>query len=222
MFKKTGRSRIDLHKAPVGMDQTMTDSIVLETERLIVRPFVLDDLATVHRVLNEAFGEIPYEERQSWLEWAVRNYAALAHLYQPPYGDRAVVLKVTDTLIGAVGLVPSYGPFDRLPYFRERSSVPPTGLFTPEMGLFWALGADYRGQGYATEAARALIEFAFTQLSLKRIIAMTDYDNVRSMAVMTRLGMMVQRNPDSTPPWFQIVGILENPKGNHNDSSSDC
>ncbi len=35
------------------------------------------------------------------------------------------------------------------------------------MGLFWALGAAYRGQGYATEAARALIDFAFTNLWLE-------------------------------------------------------
>jgi RimJ/RimL family protein N-acetyltransferase len=183
----------------------------LQTERLSVRPFEPDDLDVIHTILNEAFGESPYEERQHWLEWSVMNYTALARLYQPPYGDRAIMLRSTNTLIGAVGLVPCYGPFDKLPYFRERSSLPPTGLFTPEMGLFWALGAPYRGKGYATEAARALIDFAFNHLLLKRIVAMTDYDNTASAAVMERLGMTIQRNPDSTPEWFQNVGILEHP-----------
>jgi RimJ/RimL family protein N-acetyltransferase len=183
----------------------------LETARIVIRPFAADDLDPIHRILNEAFGETPYAERRHWLEWSTMNYTALARLYQPPYGDRAIVLKSSNTLIGAVGLVPCYGPFHTLPYFRERSSVPPGNLLTSEMGLFWALDAAYRGQGFATEAARALINYAFESLSLKRIVAMTQYDNSASAAVMQRLGMIVQRNPNPTPPWFQIVGILANP-----------
>ncbi len=79
------------------------------------------------------------------------------------------------------------------------------------MGLFWALRHDARGQGYATEAARALIDFAFERLVMARIVATTEYSNSSSIAVMTRLGMTVERNPDPTPEWFQIVGILDNP-----------
>ncbi len=184
----------------------------LETERLIIRQFALDDLVDIHRILNEAFGEADYAARREWLAWSVMNYTALERLYQPPYGDRAVVLKVSNTLVGAVGLVPSCGPFDRLPYFRVRSSTPLTGLITAEMGMFWALGTAYRGHGYATEAARALAAYVFDNLGWKRIIATTEYDNAPSMAVMKRLGMTIERNPDPTPEWFQIVGILENPK----------
>lgn len=184
---------------------------LLETDRLLIRPFASDDLDTIHTILNEAFGEESRVDRQHWLEWSVMNYTALSRLYQPPYGDRAIVLKSTNELVGAVGLVPCYGPFDKLPYFRACSSEPPTGLFTPEMGLYWALGASYRGRGYATEAARVLIDFAFTQILLKRIVAMTDYENTNSAAVMRRLGMTIERNPDPTPEWFQVVAILENP-----------
>jgi ribosomal-protein-alanine N-acetyltransferase len=185
---------------------------ILETERLIIRPFALDDLEAVHRVLDEAFGAADYEARRAWLAWSAMNYTALARLGQPPYGDRAVVLKVSNTLIGSVGLVPSYGPFDKLPFFRARSSTPPSGLITSEMGLFWRLGAAYRGRGYAAEAARALIEAVFGDLGWKRIVATTEYDNAPSVAVMGRLGMTIERNPDPVPEWFQVVGILENPK----------
>lgn len=186
---------------------TTPDTFRLETDRLVVRPFVRDDLDTIHPILNAAFGEESRAARQEWLDWTVMNCTALVRLRQPPYGDRAVVLKATGTLIGAVGLVPSFGPFDTLPYFRERA----TGLFTPEMGLFWVIGEPYRGQGYATEAAHALIDFAFTHLRLKRIVATTEYSNTRSIAVMQRLGMSIQRNPGPTPAWFQVVGILDNP-----------
>lgn len=189
------------------------ETFTLETERLVIRPFALSDLDAIHAILNEAFGEVPRAERQEWLEWTVRNYTALARLHQPPYGDRAVVLKATDTVIGSVGLVPNLGPFDRLPRWRARSSAPSTGLFTTEMGLFWVVAAAYRGHGYATEAARALVEFAFAELRLQRIVALTEDGNAASIAVMRRLGMTVQHNPDPTPEWFQVVGILDNPAG---------
>jgi hypothetical protein len=53
---------------------------------------------------------------------------------------------------------------------------------TPEVGLFWA-----------------------------RIVATTENDNTRSIAVMRRLGMTIERNPSAEPRWFQTVGVLANP-----------
>jgi len=188
----------------------------LETERLYIRPFALDDLEAIAPILDEGFGASPLTERRQWLEWLVRNYVALAQMYQPPYGDYAVVRKSDGVLIGSVGYVPSYGPFGKLAYFRARSNEPVSELFTPEMGLFWAVGTVYRGQGYASEAAQALIRHAFERLSLKRIVATTEDDNAASIAVMQRVGMTIERNPDPTPPWFQIVGILENRRSAHN------
>ncbi|MGH2520966.1 MAG: GNAT family N-acetyltransferase, partial [Anaerolineales bacterium] len=64
--------------------------------------------------------------------------------------------------------------------------------------------------GYATEAARALIGYAFRELNLRRIVATTDYTNEASIAVMRRLGMRIEKNPYPEPEWFQVVGVLEN------------
>ncbi|RMF80046.1 MAG: N-acetyltransferase [Chloroflexi bacterium] len=187
------------------------DKLILETERLIIRPYVIDDLPTIHPILNAGFGESPLDERRFWLEWQIMSYTALSALYQPPYGDRALILKATGELIGSVGWVPSYGPFDKLPYFRARSTEPSSELARPEMGLFWVLGESHRGQGYATEAAQKMIDFMFNDFGLKRIVATTEYDNAASIAVMKRLGMTVERNPDDEPAYFQVIGILENP-----------
>ena len=72
---------------------------VLETARLQIRPFVLEDLQAVHRLLDVDAGSVSpvqpasLREREAWLRWTVLNYTQLAALYQPPYGDRAVVLK---------------------------------------------------------------------------------------------------------------------------------
>lgn len=189
----------------------MLEIFSLETDRLLIRPFVMDDLDAIYDILTEAFGEHDKAERKSWLEWTVRNYVELARLYQPPYGERAIVRKSDNVLVGSVGLVQSYMHFEVLPYFREQSTATMSKLSTPEMGLFWALGNDYRGQGYATEAAQAMIDYMFNSFGLKRIVATTEYDNEASIAVMKRLGMTIQHNPDQEPEWFQVVGILPHP-----------
>jgi RimJ/RimL family protein N-acetyltransferase len=53
----------------------------------------------------------------------------------------------------------------------------------------WALNIEYRGNGYATEAARALVAYGFAKLALHRIWADTSNINVPSWKVMERLGM---------------------------------
>jgi ribosomal-protein-alanine N-acetyltransferase len=45
---------------------------------------------------------------------------------------------------------------------------------------------------------------------LRRVVAMTTYDNVASMGVMRKLGMRIERNPLDDPVWFQVVGMVEN------------
>ena len=120
-------------------------------------------------------------------------------------------------MIGAVGLVPSFGPFERLPAFRDRLAEQTRGRgdagarFTPEMGLFWAIAAEHRRRGYASEAAGALAGFASAELRADRVVATTDHSNAASIGVMRRLGMEIQTNPDAEPESFQTVGVLFNP-----------
>ncbi len=186
---------------------------LLTTPRLLIRRFERSDLEAVHRILDlEADEGLTLEERGAWLEWSVRNYDALERLYQPPYGDRAVVLRASGELIGAVGLVPSYNFFAQIPGLGPDPLPQTLARFSqPEVGLYWTIARAHRNQGYASEAARALIDFAFTELSLMRIVATTSYDNLASQAVMRRLGMRVERNPFAEPPFLQVVGMLKNP-----------
>ena len=87
-------------------------------------------------------------QRARWLQWTVLNYEHLAQLHQPPYGDRAIVLRATGKLVGSVGFVPCLMPFEQLPYFDGNQSVSPT-RHTPEFGLFWAISPAHQHQGYA-------------------------------------------------------------------------
>jgi [ribosomal protein S5]-alanine N-acetyltransferase len=180
----------------------------LETQRLIIRPFQPEDLNEIHRILNEAFhGDDPLEERRSWLDWSRLSQEWLPKMHQPPYGDRAVVLKSSQQLIGAVGLVPCLSPYDQIPALCAGPA--PSGYWTPEVGLFWAIDAAFRKLGYASEAGQAMINFSFQELHLQRIIATTEYDNLASQGVMRKLGMQIHRNPLPNPFWLQIVGVLE-------------
>jgi len=69
-----------------------------------------------------------------------------------------------------------------------------TGLaqpdFRPEREIGWRFAVSAWGKGYATEAARAVLDFAFTELQLPEVVSFTAAGNVRSRAVMERLGMV--------------------------------
>ena len=196
----------------------MNEMPTLETARLMIRPFVMEDLIDVHRLFDIELNPADLhtekmntmQERAEWLEWSVLNYTQLAKLYQPPYGDRAIVIKETGKLIGSCGYVPCLMPFEQVPNFSYYNASGKAGHATPEFGLFYAVSPSYQWQGYASEAAQALVDYAFQHLDLKRVIATTDFDNQASMGVMRKLGMRVEKNPLTQPPWLQVVGVVEN------------
>ena len=181
-----------------------------------MRGFVETDLDAIHRILDQTFGDgskanddAAREERRSWLRWPALSQRWLPALHQLPFGDRAVVLTDSDELIGAAGLVPLLGPYEQIPGLRIGAGD--SGLYTPEVGLFWAIAPEQQRKGYATECGQALIDFAFEQLRLRRLLATTTRSNVASQAVMRKLGMSLFENPEPEPPWLQVVGLLENP-----------
>jgi RimJ/RimL family protein N-acetyltransferase len=173
----------------------------LHTDRLLIRELTARD-EDAARTVNDGIAP-------GWVAWTAETYAQLEALMQPPYGERAITVRESGELIGLLGLVPSYGPFDQIPGL---GSSPQPARFRPEMGLYWALAPAHRGNGYATEAARALIDHAFGALNLARIVATTERSNTASQAVMGRLGMRVEENPLPEPEWFQVVGWLDAPE----------
>ena len=83
--------------------------------------------------------------------------------------------------------------------------------------LVMSVHTGFGGQPFIPEvldkvrAARAVIDHSFAELSMARIVATTERDNLASIAVMRRLGMRVEHNPLPDPPWFQVVGWLDAP-----------
>jgi RimJ/RimL family protein N-acetyltransferase len=181
----------------------------IETERLIIRELTMDDLESINNVLNKSFGwEIPISERQRWLQWTVLGYEMFSMLDQPHYGERAIVLKSSGEIIGAVGIVPYLDAFNKITAFNRAPDFPATA----EVGLFWAIDPAHQRNGYAPEAAHVLIEYLFHQEKLGRIIATTSYENLPSQKVMEKLGMTIQRLEEPQPPDQFVVGVLEKSK----------
>jgi RimJ/RimL family protein N-acetyltransferase len=180
----------------------------LETDRLLIRAFRADDLDGFAELMDDAFGtgasRAAFREQVAY--YALSDVVQ-ARLKQPPYGDRAIVLREGGAIVGSVGFVPCLAPFGQLPSFGGTEAA----RHTPEVGLFWVIRTENRGNGYASEAAAAMIRFGFDELRLGRLVATTEFDNLASVGVMRRLGMRVERNPFPSPKWFQVVGVLDCP-----------
>lgn len=91
------------------------------------------------------------------------------------YGAYALALKTTDEPIGFCALMPAAMP----------------GLFPEEtIEIGWRLASRFWGQGYATEAAKALLDYGFDAKGLDAIVSFAVPQNCRSTAVMERLGLV--------------------------------
>ena len=144
---------------------------VLRTTRLLLRPLVAADAAVFHRLINdwEICRRLPDAPFPYPAGLAAEWIAAAAHDRETKRAEQfALVEAATGALIGVAGL--------RLA----------KGQKTGELG-YW-LGRTYWGQGFALEATRRLVEWAFAGLPLGHISATVAADNDVSEAVLGRLG----------------------------------
>jgi len=150
---------------------------VVETPRLILRAYVLDDFPHVaatwadERVVRYISGGRPFTEEETWARF-LRNIALWPML---GYGYWAATERSTGRYLGDVG----FADFKR--------EIEPSLKGVPEIG--WVLSSSAHGRGYATEAARALLAFGFDTLGLHRVYTCCDAENLASARVMEKIGM---------------------------------
>jgi RimJ/RimL family protein N-acetyltransferase len=150
---------------------TRAASTTLTTARLELRPLHPNDLEAVCELASDARamatlgGARSPEQVRAWLE---RELAQLEL-----YGYCRHVVTHQGELVGLVGLTRT--DFD-------------AGI-VPGIEIAWQLGYAHWGKGFATEAARCVLEDAFTTHGLTEVVAITSIDNHRSRRVMERLGM---------------------------------
>lgn len=93
--------------------------------------------------------------------------------------------------------IPDVAPFIG---FTGFAPVPFDTRFTPAVEIGWRLAQNFWGKGYATEAARAALQFGFETLPFDAFVSFTTEANARSRAVMTRIGLAYEPAEDFHHP----------------------
>jgi RimJ/RimL family protein N-acetyltransferase len=180
---------------------------VLTTERLVIRPFAMDDLEVAHRLLDvDLDWSGTREEREAWLRFSIRMSEKWNN---PPAGYRAIALADGGEVIGKCGYSVFLLSADERSLFGRSSRDAWRGS-SLAFGLGYGLFRRFRGQGFAVEAVRALIAHAFEVLEVDALWARTMAGNHDSRRLMERVGMTTGSNPDAAA-WPGIVGVLRNP-----------
>jgi ribosomal-protein-alanine N-acetyltransferase len=150
----------------------------LTTPRLTLRPFTLDDVTHLHHIMNEPNimqyfpnTEPPDMER---VRKIIENQ--LNHWDEHNLGWWAVVPIGQSQLIGWNGLQ----------YLPE----------TDEVEVGYLLSKQFWGRGYATEGARASIQFGFENFDFKEIIGLTHPENLASQNVLKKCGMQFTKSAE--------------------------
>jgi RimJ/RimL family protein N-acetyltransferase len=83
----------------------------------------------------------------------------------------------------------------------------------PGLEIGWALRREFWHRGYATEAGRTALEFAFSELGQKHVISLIQTDNAASVRVAVRLGMTLQGRTELSGREALVYGIDRAPRG---------
>jgi RimJ/RimL family protein N-acetyltransferase len=147
--------------------------IVIETPRLLLRHMTIeDDTALIRQLLNDPAFIQNIGDRGVRTDDDARRYiddGPRASYQRFGFGLYAVTTKATGESIGICGLVK-----------RE---------FLDDADVGYALLPGFRGMGYATEAASAVLRYGLDTLRLPRIVALTHPDNEGSIRVLEKLGL---------------------------------
>lgn len=147
------------------------ETLKLSSSRLQLIPFPGDEITLFHQ-MNSA----PFVRQYLWDDEIISIELAeqilvqnTQHFQEDKFGLWKITTKTTGDFVGYAGLW----------FFFEEDQ--------PQ--LIYALNKASAGNGYATEAARLIIQYAFEQLQFDYLVAATDAPHLASQAVATRLGM---------------------------------
>ena len=150
---------------------------VLETERMIFRRLVPDDLAALAALYRDPEirryfpeGTLTRAETEEELDW-FRN----GHPDHPELGLWAAILKQTGAFIGRCGL---------LPWTIEG---------VDEVEIAYLIAKPYQRQGLGAEAAQALVRHGFETLGLKRLLALIDPAHAASIKTAMKAGLRFEK-----------------------------
>jgi len=147
--------------------------IIIETDRLLLRTWKEEDAEPYYEMNQDPhFLEfLPYAiSMEQAKEYVVNTNNRIA---ENGFSFFAVEEKESGILVGSLGLEKIEEPFP----------------FAPAIEIGWRLAFPHWGKGYATEGARAVLEYGLKTLGLAEIVAYTFVENYRSQRIMEKIGM---------------------------------
>ena len=151
----------------------MSEAVTITTQRLVLRPWREDDVPAFAAMNADPRVMEFFPKCLTHAESVAAVGRHRAHFERHGFGQWAVEAPGVAPFVGRVGIM----VFDADTHF------------TPCVEAGWRLAFEHWGRGYATEAARAAVGYGFSAAGLKEIVSFTVPANVRSRAVMERLGM---------------------------------
>lgn len=161
--------------------------IVIETERLILRKIEESDAALQYELLNtpavmECLGGV-----KELHEIEAKHAKSMSWFAREGFGFMMLIEKSTGELVGHCGM--------------KRVDNP----LAPNVGdheIGWLVREDRWRRGYAEEAMRAVLDWAFTRIAAPHIVALTSHANAGSWKLMQKLGMVRREDLDFADPAF--------------------
>ncbi len=177
---------------------------VMETERLLLRPFTLEDVDGLYQEIYSDSDVLRYYSGKGvrTLESTLQHLTEhLASWRDEELGRHAVILKENGAFLGQVHFTSYVNSFARW------SAEPSPDYNTVEVELAFAFGRRFWGQGYAYEACMVLIQYAFGELRLRRLVGNFHASNIRSRNLHQRLGYYIEPNlhPNETESYVAIL-----------------
>ncbi len=145
------------------------------TNRLILRPYTIQDFDALHSVLSDRFTMRYWPEPFTAEQTMRRIEKSLSTYEKNGFGKFAVELKESGKLIGDCGIT----------LVEIEGKV--------ENNLGYIIHHDFHGNGYGTETAKACVSYAFVDLQLERLTANMTANNKASIRVAEKLGMTKEK-----------------------------
>lgn len=149
----------------------------LETERLVLREWREADKRLYADIIGDPHVRRFFAGVGSYADADAGIERAKQRLAENGFGFLALERKADGQFLGMLGMA----PFDDV----VRNAIPGN----PRVEIGWQLGKDFWGQGYAPEAAHAVLDFGWTVARLAEIVAITAWHNRPSRRVMEKIGM---------------------------------
>jgi len=147
--------------------------IILKTKRLILRTWEEQDIDPMSAIDQDPAVCEYFPEIGNRIATKAMIQRFINHYEKYGFSFYAVELNSNSEFIGFVGL--------QYPSFEAH--------FTSAVEIGWRLASKHWGKGYASEAAQAVLNFAFTTLNLEEVVSFTTENNTRSRRVMEKIGM---------------------------------